>query len=90
MVLKSKQLGLAFGCFLAIIHLVWALSIAIIKQPMQNFLNWIFEIHMIQPYWILTQFSLMNTIWLVIITFVFGYILGWLLAVLWNKFGVKK
>lgn len=90
MVLRPKQLGLALGCFLAIVHLIWALCVALIRQPMQNFLEWIFELHFLQPVYVLTAFNFLDMILLVIVTFIFGYIFGWLMASLWNKFGVKK
>ena len=89
MAIKAKQFGLTLGAFLAIVHAIWALGVAVVKQPMQNFLDWIFQIHFMQPYWILTEFNIGNAVLLVVMTFIIGYIFGWLLATLWNKFGKK-
>ncbi len=91
--LNKNKTGLIVGFFLAIIHAVWAFAIAIIPNQLQNFLDWIFEVHFLEPYWIITAFNIMGAIFLVIITFVFGYIFGFLFALIWNyilKFGKKK
>lgn len=84
MILDKNKTGLIVGLFLAAIHLIWSLGVLLIKSPMQNFLNWIFTLHALQPYWILTSFNFMNMIWLLIVTFIAGYILGWIFAIVAN------
>ncbi len=84
MELNKNKTGIAVGLFLAIVHLLWALWIAISASSLQSFLDWIFTIHMLEPVWFITQFSILNTIWLVIMTFVLGYIFGWLFALCHN------
>ena len=83
MIDKNKT-GLTLGLFLAVVHAVWALAVAVIPGPLQASLDWIFNIHFLEPIWKLTAFNLINAIFLVIITFVIGYIFGWVFAWLHN------
>jgi len=53
-------------------HFVRALCIAIIPTALQNFLNRIFEIHMLEPYLIIKQFDFGNMMVLVTFTFIVG------------------
>jgi len=82
--IDKNKVGLAFGLFLAIMHAVWSLAVAVITNQLQSFLNWIFDLHMIVPIWKITAFNLMNAVLLVIVTFISGYILGWIFAACHN------
>jgi hypothetical protein len=88
--LDRNKFGLTVGLFMAVIHAVWALTVAIIPGALQSFLDWIFNVHFLQPIWILTTFNFGKAILLVIITFVIGYILGWIFAWLHNFHHKKK
>lgn len=83
--LNKNSFGLIIGCFFAFVHAVWALTIAIAPKALQNFLNWIFSVHFLEPVYTLTAFSLSKMLFLVAITFVFGYLFGWVLAWIWNS-----
>jgi len=78
--LDKNKIGLVVGLFFAIIHAIWALTVAIMPVTLQSFLDWIFNLHFIVPVWELTAFNLLNALLLVIITFVFGFIFGWVFA----------
>ena len=88
--INKNQVGLAVGLFLAIIHAVWSLLIAVIPTQFQSFLNWVFQLHSLVPYWNLTAFNLLNAIILVIVTFIMGYIFGWVFAWCHNLMHKKK
>ncbi len=91
--LDKNKTGLIVGFFLAILHVIWALIIAVIPNQLQSFLNWIFDIHFLEPDWIITTFNLVDAIFLVAVTFVFGYICGYLFALIGNyilKAGRKR
>jgi hypothetical protein len=89
--LNKFKAGLVFGTFISLMHLIWALMIAIFPIFMQKFLNWIFGLHFVQPVVVLTPASRGKGILLVVITFVVGYIIGMIFTCLWNKFlGQKK
>lgn len=82
---NKNQLGLAFGGTLAIVHAVWSVIIALGYG--QSLLDWIFGLHMISSGFAVMPFSFGRAITLVIFTFVVGYVIGWLLAAIWNWAG---
>ena len=82
--LNANKIGLIVGFFLALVHLIWALAVAIIPGAMQNFLDWVFGLHFLEPVYKLTAFNIMNAVWLIILTFVVGYIVGWIFAYVHN------
>ena len=88
--LDNNKIGLIFGIFLAIVHAIWAFLVAVIPTSLQSFLDWVFGLHFLEPVWILTGFNFLNAILLVVITFLFGYIFGFILAAVWNWVNKKK
>jgi ABC-type microcin C transport system permease subunit YejE len=82
--LNSNQIGLIFGIFLALIHTLWALLVAVIPGTLQEFLDWVFALHFLKPIYVITSFDFINAILLVVLTFVVGYALGWVFAAIWN------
>ena len=88
--MDKNKIGLAFGCFIALMHLVWSIFVAITPQGLQSFLNWIFALHAIQPYIIVTSFNFMNAVLLIIVTFIVGYIFGYVFSWLHNLVHKKK
>jgi len=82
--LNPNKIGLIVGFFLAFVHLIWALAVAIIPGILQRFLDWVFNIHFLEPVWKLTTFDIMGAVWLIILTFVIGYIAGWIFAYVHN------
>lgn len=80
MILNKNKIGLVVGIFLAIVHIVWSLAVLIIPIQLQTFLNWIFVLHALQPYWVITAFNFVNAILLAVMTFIMGYIFGWVFA----------
>lgn len=86
--IKKGKLGLAFGILLGLCHAIWALMV--LFGWAQPFYDWILSLHFISLPLVVTSFSLGTAILLVVITFVIGYILGWVFAAIWNKFIVGK
>ena len=82
--MNKNQLGLKVGIFFAFLHAVWAIFVVAMPTILQNFLNWIFKIHFLNPIWIITKFNLIDAIWLIIVTFIVGYIIGWVFAYIHN------
>jgi len=87
--LNNSKTGLVLGLFFAIVHAVWALLVLIIPANLQNFIDWAFKLHFLEPIYTITSFNLVNAVLLLIVTFVCGYVLGWVFAAVWNKL-VKK
>ena len=82
--LEAKKVGLVFGCFLALFHLVWSIAILITQSGVQKFIDWILGLHRIGMSFTIMPFHLMSAVLLVVATFVFGYIFGYAFAAIWN------
>jgi len=82
--LNNNQIGLIAGIFFALMHAVWAFFVAVMPGLLQQFIDWIFVLHSIEPVWVITSFNLLNAILLIVLTFVIGYVLGWVFAAIWN------
>ncbi len=87
---KCNKPALVGGSVLAIVHAVWALTVALIPNAFQSFLNWIFGIHFLVPIYTLTAFDFVKAIELTAITFVCGYVITWLGVVLWKHMNRHK
>lgn len=84
MKLKSHSVGLALGGLFAIWHALWSTMVALgLAKPMVDF---IFAIHFLGNPYVLKPFSLVTAGILVAVTFGLGYALGYVFALLWNKF----
>ena len=82
--LNNNQIGLIVGIFLALMHAIWALFVAVTPELLQQFIDWMFILHSLKPIWVITSCDLMNAILLIILTFVIGYALGWVFVAIWN------
>jgi hypothetical protein len=88
--LNKNKVGLVVGLFLAAMHAVWALAVAIFPNALQSFLDWIFSIHFLVPIWKLTAFNFIDATLLVMMTFIAGYIIGFGFACVHNTIHKKK
>ena len=79
---NKNKLGLTLGIFAALLHLVWAVLVAI--GIAQNWLNWIFPMHFIDSVFSVTSFSIVNALILIVLAFIGGYACGWVLGAIWN------
>lgn len=81
-ILSSHKTGLAFGGLLGLWHLCWSFLVAFgLAQPLINF---IFELHMIRPLYMIGTFSFSMAIGLIIVTSLIGYAFGYVFATIWN------
>ena len=81
--IRPHTLGLAFGSFLALWHLVWSLMVAL--GVAQQFMDMVFTLHMIVPPYLVEPFSLWHAVGLIAFTAVFGYVIGWVAGNVWNR-----
>ena len=89
--MSKNKAGLVVGSFIALMHLVWSIAVAVIPNGMQVFISWIINLHHLRiPIMIVTPFILMNAVILIIMTFVFGYIYGWIFAAIYNLLKEKN
>ena len=80
---NPNKVGLVLATLIGVSHLVWGILVATgWAQPLINFIFWA---HMIQPIYVIGPFDPMAATVLVIITFFWGYILGFIGGAVWNK-----
>lgn len=84
---EKNKIGLTLGILFACVHLVWAILVA--AGVAQLAMDWILSLHMMTVSMTVTAFSLGNTIGLLIISFVFGYVIGWLFMYINELVGKK-
>ena len=80
--LSPHTTGLALGGLLGFIHLLWALLV--FTGFAQTLMDFVFSMHMLTPVLTVGPFSIVRAVGLIIMTFVVGYVLGWLFAKAWN------
>ncbi len=82
--LNKHKTGLALGLFLAVVHLIWSVLVALTPGGLQRFMSWVLNLHALEPFMIITTTSVTKALLLMLVTFVFGYVFGWIFASLWN------
>lgn len=80
--INKNKLGLTLGIFIAFLHLLWSLFVAV--GMAQKYLDWIFPMHFISAIFSVTTFTIVNALILTVIAFIAGYVCGWLLGLVWN------
>ena len=80
---NKNNVGLVFGAVLGGWHVLWALLVWLgWAQAIYDFILWA---HMIHLQFTIGPFDPMAAITLVIITAIFGYLIGWVGAWVWNR-----
>jgi hypothetical protein len=82
--MNRKKVALVVGSFAGLFHLVWGLLIAF--GWAQSLLDFIYNLHSLNNPFTVMPFDFMRTVGLVIVTFLVGYIFGFVFAEIWNKF----
>lgn len=77
------KVGLAFGAFLGLVHLLW--SALVFLGWGQGLLDFIFNLHMIHPVYEVGPFDPAMAGSLVLVTAVIGYAIGYALTLIWNR-----
>lgn len=81
---NKNKVGLAVGLWMMIVHAVWLFFVGVAPQGLQSFMNWIFGLHHLNNPYAIMPFAFSKAIMLLIVTLIFGYIFGWLLAFAWK------
>lgn len=82
--INKNSAGLAVGLFFGLAHLGWSILVALkLAKPL---LDWILHLHFMEPSYSMQPFAVSTAVFLVIVTFVVGYVFGWVIAALWNAF----
>ena len=75
--------GLAVGLFIGAWHALWSVLVATgLAQP---FIDFVFWLHFIRPPFILEPFEPVRAFLLVAVTGAIGFVLGSVLAAIWNS-----
>ena len=80
---RPHTVGLVFGSFLAIWHVLWSVLVA--AGAAQAVIDFIFRLHMITPPYKIAEFHLSTAAGLVLVTAGIGYIVGWAVGFIWNR-----
>lgn len=84
---NNNSWGLIFGVFMGGLHALWAILVG--AGLAQVFIDWIFALHMIRPPYVIAPFDALTAIMLVVVTFIIGYVGGWIFAAICNAFCKK-
>jgi hypothetical protein len=83
--LNKNKTGLALGAFLVVVYFVWLVLVAVgLAKPLMDM---VFSLQHFAFDYSIAPFAIMPAIGLLIYAFVAGYVLGWIFAAAWNKFG---
>jgi len=86
--LSQNSVGLAVGSVYALWHLCWSILVAI--GAAQTLLDWLLRMHFLNNPFRVEGFSFGTAAILIVVTFVIGYVLGWVFALLWNWFRQER
>ncbi len=82
--LNRNKVGLIVGSFAALVHVIWSTLVAL--QWAQPFQDFIFGIHFIVNPNLVLPFDLVTAIELIVLASIVGYVVGFVLATIWNHF----
>ncbi|MEK7115966.1 MAG: hypothetical protein AAB879_01065 [Patescibacteria group bacterium] len=77
------QLGLVLGGTLGAVHVLWSLLVAF--GLAHTLIGWSLRLHFLKLQVSLAPFDLMTAVGLVIVTSLIGYVIGYLVGVIWNR-----
>lgn len=79
---NAHKLGFALALFMGGAHLFWSLLVLLrIARPI---MDWILDLHMMKISYSIMPFEFFTMVALVVITFIIGYVVGWVIAEVWN------
>lgn len=85
---NPNKVGLVFAILLGGWHLVWSLLVATgLGQTLSEFILWAHMIHLAVT---IGPFDLKASIILIAVTAIFGYVVGYVASVVWNRMHRQK
>jgi hypothetical protein len=86
--IHPHDVGLIAGVTVCLMHVVW--SLAVMLGLASWYLDFIFSLHFVSNPYVVQSFDLGKAVMLWVITFVAGYLLGWVSGVIWNMLLKKR
>lgn len=87
MKLHPHKVGLTLGTFAGLGHVLWSALIAMgMAKPL---VDWVLSLHFVSVDFALFGFDLMNAVKLVVFASIWGYVVGYVFASVWN-WAMKK
>lgn len=84
MMSKRLRVGVAAALLMAACHAMWAMLVAAgWAQPVIDF---VFRIHFIQPPYTILAFSISTAVVLIAVVSAIGFVMGYVLALIWDRF----
>ena len=80
--LKGRKIALVVGLFASILHVLWAILVALGMG--QKYLSLVFPLHFINNLYTVMPFNLLNAVLLVVFAFIGSYIAALFFVWLWN------
>lgn len=85
---SAHKIGLVGGFVLSGFHVLWAILVATgLAQMLYDFVLWA---HMIHLQIVIGPFEVMAALVLIVMTFVVGYAIGWVIGKVWNSVHAHK
>lgn len=88
MKLDQNKVALVVGSFAGLMHAGWSVLVAL--GLAQSLMDKIFELHFLNNPFNVLSFDLITAAILVIVTFVVGFLMGWIFTYIWNQLISKK
>ena len=82
--INVSKSGFIFGSFMGLWHLVWSFMVGV--GIAQGLLDWIYGLYFLNNPFQVTPFSVLNALYLIVVTTLIGFGGGCFFAFLWNKF----
>ncbi len=80
---NKNKVGLVLGAMMMGFHALW--SVLVLVGWGQSIMNFVFWVHMIHVPYTVGPFDAVAAGTLLVFTGVFGYVMGYVLAIVWNK-----
>ena len=85
---NPHRLGLVLGGLYGLWHLTWSLLVVIgLAKPL---LDLVLHLHFLQVTYTVASFNVVTALGLIIVTSAVGYLMGYVLGLLWNRFGPRR
>jgi len=86
--IHPHDVGLILGATVSVMHVVW--SLVVFFGLANLYLDFIFSLHFLSNPFVVQPFDWGKAVMLWVITFVAGYLVGWVSGVIWNLLLKKK